>query len=275
MEQRSAPAVAPTPGGRSSPALADVARAAGRPDVWLLLAWHDVRQRFRRSVLGPLWITLAMAAMIITLALVLGAILSQPVADILPYVGVGLIFWGLFSTTISESTTVFVEAAAIVRNVPMPLAANVFRVLARNAIIWLFNMIIFVALAVVLLPLPGPEIVLFLPGLLLFVLNLAWMSATIAVLSARYRDIPQLVVSIMQVLFFLTPVFWSPERLPSRPAFVTFNPLAHLFEIVRAPLLGAAPSAFSWAVSSLLAALGLVLAAVLYRRAHARIPFWI
>ena len=95
------------------------------------------------------------------------------------------------------------------------------------------------------------------------------------VLSTRYRDIPQVIANVIQVIFFLTPIFWSPESLPNRPAFVVFNPFYHLIAIVRAPLLDVVVSPMSWGLCLGMAAIGFGFTAWLYRRAHARIAYWV
>ena len=94
-------------------------------------------------------------------------------------------------------------------------------------------------------------------------------------LSTRYRDIPQVIANVIQVIFFVTPIFWSPETLPNRPAFVVFNPFYHLIEIVRAPLLGGCRAAMSWGLCIGMALVGCGFTAWLYRRAHARIAYWV
>jgi ABC-type polysaccharide/polyol phosphate export permease len=106
-------------------------------------------------------------------------------------------------------------------------------------------------------------------------INIAWISLAAGVLSTRYRDIPQIIANLIQVVFFLTPIFWSPANLPTRPAFVTLNPFYHLIEIVRAPLLGMAPPLTSWALCIGMAIAGLGFTAYLYRRAHSRIAYWV
>ena len=84
-----------------------------------------------------------------------------------------------------------------------------------------------------------------------------------------------MIANLIQVVFFLTPVFWSPSTLPDRPAFVMFNPFYHLLEIVRAPLLGQSVPEITWAFAIGLAVAGLAITALLYRRAFARIPYWV
>ncbi|WP_375450216.1 ABC transporter permease [uncultured Devosia sp.] len=116
---------------------------------------------------------------------------------------------------------------------------------------------------------------LVIPGLVFFAINISWMALAAAILSTRYRDIPQVTLNLIQVVFFVTPVFWSVEVLPTRPAFVHFNPMYHLLEVVRAPLLGKLPSSESWLSVIALSVAGLAVTAYLYRRAYARIAYWV
>ena len=170
---------------------------------------------------------------------------------------------------------VFISAESEIRNLPMPLSVHFYRMLARNVMIWGFNMAIYVVVVAWFGLMPGWNALLFVPGFILFLINAAWISLAVGVLSTRYRDIPQLIANAIQVIFFLTPIFWSPAALPSRPAFVELNPFYHLIEIVRAPLLGEVVSQPSWGLSIGMALAGLGFTAWLYRRAHARIAYWV
>jgi ABC-type polysaccharide/polyol phosphate export permease len=256
-------------------ALADLMDGALRHELWARLAFHDIRQRFRRSVLGPFWLTLSMGILIGAMGTVFSALFHQDVAATLPYIATGIIFWGLLTGCINEGTTTFIAAEGFIRNVPLPVSVHFYRMLARNALIWLFNMAIYLAILVAFQIWPGWSVLLFLPGFALFLVNAAWMSLAAAILSTRYRDIPQVITNLIQVVFFVTPVFWSPTTMAGRPLFITYNPFYHLLEIVRAPLLGQYPPAESWMFCAGLALIGLAGTAWLYRRAHARIAYWI
>jgi ABC-type polysaccharide/polyol phosphate export permease len=109
----------------------------------------------------------------------------------------------------------------------------------------------------------------------LFVINMCWMSFSVAILCTRFRDVPQIITNFLQVVFFLTPIFWSIDTLPHRPAFILWNPLYHLVDIVRAPLLGQTPTLVSWATAAGLAVVGSLCTILLYRRTYARIPYWV
>jgi ABC-type polysaccharide/polyol phosphate export permease len=256
-------------------AFADILNGARLYELWIRFAVHDIRQRFRRSVLGPFWLTLSMGIMVAAIGVVFSSLFHQDAAKTLPYIATGLIFWGLLTSCINDGTMVFISAESDIRNLPMPLSVHFYRMMARNVMIWGFNMAIYLVMVVWFELMPGWNALLFIPGFILFLVNAAWMSLVAGVLSTRYRDIPQVIANVIQVFFFLTPIFWSPENLPNRPAFVALNPFYHLIEIVRAPLLGEVVSPMSWSLCIGMAAAGLGFTAWLYRRAHARIAYWV
>jgi ABC-type polysaccharide/polyol phosphate export permease len=256
-------------------ALADLVEGAGRCALWSHLAFHDIRQRFRRSVLGPFWLTLSMGVMIGALGLVFSTLFQQNISETLPYIATGIIFWGLMTSCINEGTMTFIAVESLVRNIPLPVSVHFYRMMARNVFVWLFNMAIYLGVVAIFPVSLGWSMLLFLPGFALFLVNAAWIALASAILSTRYRDIPQVIGNIVQVMFFLTPIFWSPEVLPNRPAFVELNPFYHLIALVRDPLLGHAPKGVSWLFCLGLSGFGLALTAWLYRRAHARIAYWL
>jgi len=256
-------------------AFADLVAGARLYELWSRVAFHDIRQRFRRSVLGPFWLTLSMGIMVGAMGLVFSTLFQQDMSKTLPFIATGLIFWGLLTSCINDGTAMFISAESYIRNVPMPISVHFYRMLARNVMIWGFNMAIYLVVALWFqLPL-GWNILLFIPGFVLLVINAAWISLAVGVLSTRYRDIPQVIVNLIQVVFFVTPIFWSPESLPHRPAFVSFNPFYHLIEIVRAPLLGGVAPPLSWGFCLVMAVVGTGVTAWLYRRAHSRIAYWV
>lgn len=257
-------------------AIVDLADGLNLYGVWGRLAYHDIRQRFRRSVLGPFWLTLSMGIMIGAMGLIFSTLFHQDAAQTLPFIATGIIFWSLLTACINEGSAVFIAAEAFLQNVPMPVSVHVYRMLARNVLIWVFNMAIYVAVAAMFRVSPGWDVLLFVPGFALFLANAAWMSLACGIVSTRYRDIPQVITNLIQVVFYITPVFWSPASLDeSAQRFVDLNPFYHLLEIVRAPLLGQAPAPMSWIASAGLALVGIALTTWLYRRAHARIAYWV
>ena len=256
-------------------AIRDLVSGFARHEVWTRFAVHEIRQRFRRSVLGPFWLTASMGVFVGALGLINATLFNQDVSQTLPYIAIGVIVWGFLSACISEGSTTFISRESYIRNVPLPISLHIYQMLARNGIIMGFNMVIYLGVLIWSRTLPGPAFFLIVFSAPLLLVNVAWMSLAAAILSTRYRDIPQVIASVLQVVFFLTPIFWSTAAMPTRPHFVQFNPLFHLLEIVREPLLGNAPHLTSWGISVMFAAAGCLVTYLLYRRAYTRIAYWV
>jgi lipopolysaccharide transport system permease protein len=106
---------------------------------------------------------------------------------------------------------------------------------------------------------------------------LAWVSLIFGIVCARYRDLPQIVNSALQILIFLTPIMWMPNSISERVGFylVQLNPLYHLLDLVRAPLLGQSPAITSWTVVVVMGIIGWLGALYMYARYKNRIVFWL
>jgi lipopolysaccharide transport system permease protein len=103
------------------------------------------------------------------------------------------------------------------------------------------------------------------------------MVLILAIICARYRDLPQMINSVLQVIFYLTPIMWLPSLLPARAGvyLLDWNPVFHMLEIVRAPLLGQLPSSANWMVAGGMAVAGWIVAVLVFARYKRRIAYWL
>ena len=264
----------PLPPSQTALALQDVVEGACAFRLWGMLGWQDIRQRYRRSTLGPFWLTISMGALVGGLGVLYAGLFRIDVADYLPFVAAGLIIWGLLSGLITEGCAAFIGAEGIIKQVNLPLSVHVYRVVWRNLIVFAHNVAIYVAAAVIFSIQPGWTGLLVLPGLALLCLNGVWMGLLLGLVSARFRDVPQIVASVVQVAFFLTPIIWKPELLPDRAFVLDLNPFFHLVELVRAPSLGQAPGLVSWLAAAGITLGGWLVTLLMYRRYRWRIAYW-
>ena len=260
---------------RRQAALNDILEGLRRWELWGTMGWYDVRQHYRRSVLGPFWLTLSMAIMVGALGFLYGGLFGHSMRDYLPYLALGLIFWGFMASFMTEGCTVFTAAAPFIHQVNAPLSIYVFRLLWKNLIILAHNALVFVAVAVIFGIWPGAAALMVLPALVL--IGVAGLSITtlLGLLTSRFRDIPPIVASAVQILFFVSPILWKPEQVPARAVLVEANPFFHLLNIVRQPLLGELPALSSWTFSLALTLTLLVLAGLLFVSFRARIAYWV
>ena len=260
---------------RSVLALCDVANGLAAFHIWGRLGWHDIKQRYRRSVLGPLWLTLSAAIFIGAIGVLYSAFFRQETSEYLPFLAVGVIVWTLLSTSMIEACVVFVQAEQIMKQVKLPLTTHICRMLWRNVLVFAHNLIIVpvVILAagkglswhVVLLPL----------SLLLLLWNCLWGALMLGIVCARYRDIPPIVGNLVQIAFFLSPIIWVPSILSHRTWVADYNPVYHLVELFRAPFLEARIPVASFIVCLLTACVGSLLCWALLARYRHRVPYWI
>ena len=253
----------------------DMWKGVFTPSLWWTFSLHDIKLRFRRSVLGPFWLTLGLVIMISTLAFINSRLFGQDIATTIPSITIGLVFWTLFTTILNEGAVSFITYETYIKNLSLPLSAHFYRTVARNLIIWMHHMLIYVAVFYLSQKGPWYHYLLFVPGFLLFFLNCLWSGMLVAIISARYRDIPQMLASLLQILFFITPVFWTLNSFKVRPRFVEYNPLHHLLAIVRAPLMGEAPEMNSWIIILGITVFGIAITTLLYRKVYYRIPYWL
>jgi lipopolysaccharide transport system permease protein len=243
--------------------------------LWVRLGWNDILQRYRRSVLGPFWLTASMAIMVIALGVLYAEIFHTAVDDLLPFLCAGLLVWNFISSFLTEGGTLFTGAESYIKQIRLPYSCYVYRSGWSKLIILVHNSVIYLGVLIYFRIWPGSAALLAIPGLLIVLFNGALANLLIGMISARFRDVPQLVNSIVQVVFFVTPIFWKPELLKSRPFIADFNPLFHLIEIVRAPLLGHVPSLENYVAVLLITAANIVVVSLFFIRFRSRIPYWV
>jgi ABC-type polysaccharide/polyol phosphate export permease len=243
--------------------------------IWVL-SWNEVQQRYRRSRLGQLWITLSMALTIAGISIVFAGLLSQPFSEYIPFLAAGLIAWTYLSVNITDLSISCVASETYLKSYPGPRSIVIYRVILRNIIILAHNLIIMLAVWLFIGPALTWQTLLFFPGLLLVVLNFGWIGLVLGPLSARFRDIPQILTSLMQLLFFVTPIIYSVDKMaPHLAAWSHYNPFANAIEVLRAPLLGQQPALGHYINLCVIMLVGYAIALPFYARFRARIVYWL
>jgi ABC-2 type transport system permease protein len=256
-------------------ASSDLDQSITRRDLWVHQGLVDVLRRYRRTVIGPFWHTLHLAAMILLLGFVWSAIFKMDTARYFITVTPTLIVWTLISSMIVEGCGTFVASQSTALSIRFPYSAYVFAHVWRVLLIFGHHLLLLVVVFAVLGVMPTPEMLLVLPALFLILLNGFWMSLLLSVLTLRARDVQQIVASGMQIALFATPVFWPRELLgPRLSALVDYNPLYHLLRLGRDPFIGQIPPIESWLWASAMGAIGLIFALFVFGKTRRRLAYW-
>jgi len=259
------------------PAWRDTRETLADYERWWTLAWTDTTLRYRRTVIGPWWVTLSSGLFVGSVSLVWGGIFGANISEYMPFFAAGYILWTLMATSITEGSNVFIVSQGLIKSTVTPLLVHVWRMLGRQLIVFAHNILILVLLWLIFRWSVGWSVLLALPGMLLLVAGLAGAVLTLGVLCTRFRDIQQIIVAMLQLLFLLTPIMWKPDLLAGKRAavLVDFNPVFLLIEVVRGPLLGAPPPLTVWIGAIASAVISVALALFMYGRFRHRIAYWL
>jgi ABC-type polysaccharide/polyol phosphate export permease len=249
----------------------DLVGALRRWRLWTSLAMHDVAARYRGSMLGPLWITVTTAAMIAGVGLLYSQLFGLSTAEYIPWLATGIVFWTFFASCISEGCDVFIGSGAIIKQTALPMFTFLGRVFTRNLINFAHQILIVAAVVIYYGGWAEANPLMSLAGLLLVLVNLGWIVLMCGIISARFRDVPQIVTALVQVAMFLTPVFWRPEAIKSHRFMLDGNPFHHMLEVTRRPLLGESAALESYLFLMAAAIVGWIVAFVLFSRTRRRV----
>ncbi|MBC2641454.1 MULTISPECIES: ABC transporter permease [unclassified Rhodococcus (in: high G+C Gram-positive bacteria)] len=265
-------------------AFKDLRDGFAQRELWLSLGWQDIKQRYRRSVIGPFWITIATGVQAAAMGILYSALLDIPLDEFLPYVTVGLIVWNLISASILEGSEVFIANEGLIKQLPSALSVHVYRLVWRQLLLFAHNLVIYVIMLFVFgvwRHLTWMSLAA-IPAIGLIVVNAAWVSIMFGIFSTRYRDIAPILGSMTLLLFVLTPIMWTTQSLEAqggqaaeRVKLAELNPLFHYLDIVRAPMIGQDQQAYHWYIVLAITAVGWTAAILALRKYRARVPYWV
>lgn len=240
-------------------------------------AWQEVATRYRRSRVGVFWLTINSAIMIGAMGLVFTSLFGTNLRDFLPYLTLGLLLWNFISANINEGCLALSGAGGIILQTRLPIMTHIFQLLWKNLIILAHHLVIVPAVFLIFRVPLTPNAWWALPGFLLLLANLLWVMVILSVACARFRDLTQIVTNLVQVLFYLTPIFWMPEIVRARldPELLLWNPFYCMIDLIRAPLLGETPPGSMWFLMSATAMCGWLVALWFYGRYFKRVSYWV
>ena len=255
----------------------DLIKSIKSPEAWLQISYHDIKQKYKRSTLGPFWTTVSQAIIVLFLSFLYSNLLNVPLKEYLPYLAVSFILWNLLSSIISESCDVFSSSSNMLLQLRLPFYFYIFRLVSRNFIIFFHNMIIMV---IVLIIFPKIFDFNFFPylmiGLFFYFISAVSVSMIIGIICTRFRDITQIILSLLQLSFFITPILWKKEMVGDDLQWaITFNPIVHYIDIIRYPYLGLDQNYYSLITVITISLLLFVISFLIFKKFKKKINYWL
>ncbi len=256
-------------------AFRDMADGAAMWRLALTLGWLDIKLRYRGSILGPFWLTLSTAVMVVAMGVLYATLFKMNVQAYLPYLALSLVLWNAIGGMVGDACLCFTSAEGTIRSMRMPFAMYGARTVIRNVLVLAHNVIVIVGVFAYFGTWPGAEGLLALPALALWVVDGFAAALLLGTFCARFRDIPPIVGSLMQIAFFLTPIIWQPSLIGADVPYLVLNPFYPLLAMVRDPLLGVVPGGLIYTTAAVWSALLCGSAWLLFARVRGRLAFWV
>lgn len=245
---------------------------------WMHLTFADIRAKYRRSFLGLGWAFVQPLALTMLFTFVMGNFFKVPMGEYAPFIFSGLIFWEfIVSTTVGGCNTFFV-AEGYIKQFTHPLLIYTL----RNALPNFVNLLCaFLGLVIWVLVWKPSNFGLSWISLLFSFLTLFFFiwpaSAITAFIGVRFRDFSQLLAIMMQAIYYVSPVLFQPKMFQSANMgfLIEYNPLYHLFNLFREPLLhGAWPHASDYLFVMMTSVIFWVFVGLSIKRHESRIVFY-
>jgi lipopolysaccharide transport system permease protein len=256
-------------------AFTDLAEGLALWRLGFALGWLDIKLKYRGSMLGPFWLTISTAVQIGAMGGIYGTLFHMDLHNYLPFLALSLVLWAALSGLVADGCNTFLQAEATIRSLRMPFFVHALRVVVRTVIGFAHNIPVILAIFAIFGAWPGWAVLGCLPGLVLWTVDAFAVCLVLGTFCARFRDIPPIVGSIMQIAFFVTPIVWKPEQLGRKGWWLPLNPFDSLLEVVRAPLLGHMASGFVWSLAVLFSVMLCTATWVVFARVRSRLAYWV
>jgi len=255
----------------------DFASAGANAYLWGRMGWAEMRGKYRRTTLGPFWATASLGLFIFVIGQVWSRLWGIQIDIFMPYVATGLVSWALISSILSDGALCFLKYYGLIYSIKFPLPLIPFAVTWHHITLFSHNIIVIILVGIVYKINLSYSTLLILPGIILIWLNGVWASTLLGILGARFRDIRVIIPTILQMMIFITPVFWTYEQLEGRANlfFIKLNPFLHYLEILRQPMLGTTPDGYSYVIVISITIVGWVTTFLFYARYKDRVAYWL
>jgi ABC-type polysaccharide/polyol phosphate export permease len=254
----------------------DFASSFRQSRLWTALAVNDIAGRYRGSLLGPFWITLAQAAFVFGISLVYGDLMRVSIEKYVPWMATGVVMWTLISGMIIESSDAFIAGSVIIRQTSIPLPLFVWRVVCRALLNFAHQIIVIIAVSIWFHYIFHIHYLQFLIGFFLVLMNITWIAFMSAVICARFRDVQQIINTALQLIFFISPVIWIPNEMAgARGTLLRVNPIFHMLEATRTPLIGQVADWNSYVFLVVMGLVGWLVTFLLYGSVRRRIVHYL
>lgn len=259
-----------------SGALRDIRLGWQRREGWWALSRQAIRISYRRTTLGPIWITIQQLAFIIGIGLLYSQLFRVKSLELVPLVAFGISFWGLLTSFITGASSNFIQQSQAITSSTLPISFYIFSTVSKQLLTFFHSAIVLIPFAFIFGTSPRLICLVTIPlAITVAAINAFALGLWLGPLSARYRDISASIPIILQLAMFLSPIFWAPSLIADRDWIANYNPIAWMIETFRSPILGGSIQLELWIKLTVITGANLIFGVTVLGRVRNKISYWI
>lgn len=233
-------------------------------DLLRSLVDRDMKLMYKRSVLGVAWTLISPLLQLLVFVFVFQVIIKIDIPHFASYVFMGLLVWNWFQNSLIQATGVIISNRALIRQPGFSSPILPIVVVSSGLIHFILALPVLIAFLLV----DGVKLtpLVFLLPLLQFLqfALIVTFSFLLAALNVKFRDTQHTLGVLLQLLFYLTPIFYQIESIPAKYWYIySLNPMVHLVTSYRQIMMwGVSPD---WLALAVIAGNILVFLPISYR----------
>lgn len=207
---------------------------------WVHLTSAELRYKFRRSRLGLLWSVIHPIMLSLIMGVVFSSLLRVQTIDFIPYVFSGLIVWDFLLRSVVDGCNSLVSSEQYIKQFKQPLVIYPLKTTLVNIITFSLALVAVFLWMLFFYPQNIWVSLVAIPLATVLLVIIGWPIAIItSCINLKYRDFAQVMALVMQAIWYVSPVFFKTSMFPNSSLLVLLdlNPITHILNLVRAPIL--------------------------------------
>lgn len=238
-------------GRRPDTTLEDISAGMRLATLWRDMAFEDIVQRYRRSYLGMAWVVIGYLLFVGIVGIIFHRGLSEgfTFSQYVAYLAIGYWCWMYIQSCVSEGMNSISGSAGFAKGSALPLSLLFYRVVCRNTILSGVMVLGLCGFLVYTQSILDVRILFVLIAIPIYWIAGFFTAMLLGSAAAQLPDLGHAVQSLMRMMFFMTPIIWTPsDQGGARDLFAKYNPFSYFIAIMRKPLMGDIPSLQDYAV---------------------------
>lgn len=247
-------------------------------DFWFALARVDLRNRFRRSRVGVLWVVIHPLMFTLLLGIMFKFVFKQSFVSLSVYIFSGMVLWNWITESALQGSNAFIQSQAFIRQKKLPLLGYALRTFIVSLATFLLAFVGMLLWFLITGHVPGAWSLLLPAHILLLGIAIFPIIAVSAVLGTKHRDYQQMLTILLQALWFVSPVFMDKRIFlnPGLRIWDAVNPVSSMLALIRRPLLdNQPPDMQNYLVVLMFAAVAWTVVLLIYRRDEQRVIYYL